>query len=399
MNILSKNGNTKQWEFPSLSLLSDAIAKKPSDPTAPIASAIQKVFNSFRVKAKLKKRFFGPSKMTFYLELGDGVRTEDVASLQNEIIRTLHAYTHSIEFTPFVEGTPYMSIIIPNKHSWDVCLKEMLNLPELQSQPDTLAVPLGIDVLGNNVTGDITKFPHALIAGETGSGKSMLLHTWICTLLMKKKPSEVRMILIDPKRVEFNEYNGLPHLLTPVILNAKKGLSAFQWALDEMERRYHALAETGVRDIYGYNALSGFQALPYILIIVDEFSDLMAQDSKKMADIATRLAQMARATGIHMILSTSRPNDEVYPPIFRANIPTRIAFETSSKRDSLVMLDREGAEKLSITGEMLYEPISSYKPVHVASPFISEHEIRKITQFLKAQLASPITPLPEDLLK
>jgi S-DNA-T family DNA segregation ATPase FtsK/SpoIIIE len=242
-----------------------------------------------------------------------------------------------------------------------------------------------LDVSGNPVVANIAKMPHVLIAGTTGSGKSVLVNSFISSLLFRASPAEVKLILIDPKRVELTGYNGIPHLMTPVIVEVEKILASLKWAMDEMDRRYKTFADSGVRNIDSYNELAGFQSLPYIIILIDELADLMAFAPVDVEDAIARLAQMARATGIHLVVSTQRPSVDVITGLIKANIPCRIAFNVSSMIDSRVILDTPGAEKLLGRGDMLYIPPDQAKPTRIQGAFVSDKEVKKLVDFLKAK--------------
>jgi S-DNA-T family DNA segregation ATPase FtsK/SpoIIIE len=276
----------------------------------------------------------------------------------------------------------------------------MLSSEALKRGKDKLLVALGLDVSGNPITSNIAKMPHVLIAGTTGSGKSVLINSWISSLLFRTTPSEVRLILVDPKRVELIGYNGIPHLLTPVIVEPDKILSALKWALSEMDRRYKLFSEVGVRNIDGYNELAGFQSLPYIVILVDELADLMAYAPVEVEDSICRLAQMARATGIHLVVATQRPSVDVITGLIKANIPSRIAFNVSSMVDSRVIIDMPGAEKLLGRGDMLYIPPDQAKPTRIQGTYVSEQEVQRLVDFLKSknipvQYTSEVTSMPQ----
>jgi S-DNA-T family DNA segregation ATPase FtsK/SpoIIIE len=252
-----------------------------------------------------------------------------------------------------------------------------------------LAVSMGLDVSGTAVVADISKMPHVLIAGSTGSGKSVCINAFLGTLLFRCSPQELNLILVDPKRVELTGFNGIPHLLAPVIVDTDKVLSALKWAMAEMDRRYKQFAEVGVRNIEAFNELSGFQALPYIVIFIDELADIMLFAPVEVEDAITRIAQMARATGIHLVVSTQRPSVDVITGLIKANIPSRIAFAVSSMIDSKVIIDGPGAEKLLGRGDMLYVPPDSAKPLRIQGAFVSDKEMRSLIDFLKKQGVAP----------
>jgi len=244
-------------------------------------------------------------------------------------------------------------------------------------------VALGLDVSGSPIVANIAKMPHVLIAGTTGSGKSVLINSWIASILFRNSPSEVKLILVDPKRVELTLYKDIPHLLTPVIVEPDKILSALKWSMGEMDRRYKLFQQVGVRNIDGYNELSGFQVLPYILIFIDELADLMSFAPVEVEDSICRIAQMARATGIHLVVATQRPSVDVITGLIKANIPSRIAFNVSAMVDSRVIIDMPGAEKLLGRGDMLYIPPDQAKPTRIQGTFVKEGEIIKLVEFFK----------------
>ncbi len=259
----------------------------------------------------------------------------------------------------------------------------MLASEVMKKNKSKLAVSLGLDVSGNPLIADIGKMPHVLIAGTTGSGKSVMINSFIASLLFRATPDEIKLIMIDPKRVELTGYNGIPHLMTPVIVEVDQILASLKWAMGEMDRRYKTFAEQGVRNIDSYNELAGFQRLPYIVIFIDELADLMAYAPVEVEDAIARLAQMARATGIHLVVATQRPSVDVITGLIKANIPARIAFSVSSMIDSRVIIDTPGAEKLLGKGDMLFIPPDQAKPTRIQGAFVSEREVKKLVDFLK----------------
>jgi S-DNA-T family DNA segregation ATPase FtsK/SpoIIIE len=265
----------------------------------------------------------------------------------------------------------------------------MLTSEKMKKAKSKLTVALGLDVSGEPVVADIGRMPHVLIAGSTGSGKSVCINSFISTILYRATPAEVKFILIDPKRVELTQFNGIPHLLTPVIIEPDKVISALKWAISEMDRRYKLFAEVGARNIDGYNELSGFAALPYIVIFIDELADIIFYSPAEVEDAICRIAQMARATGIHLIVSTQRPSVDVITGLIKANISCRIAFNVSSQVDSRVIIDMPGAEKLLGRGDMLYIPPDQAKPTRIQGTFVSEPEIQRIIGFLQKTGVAP----------
>lgn len=384
-NIPSNTGGNGIWEYPPLSLLDDS-----SNTTADrgdvkkIAGKIEDTLQNFGIEARVAEVNKGPAVTQYALELAPGTKISKITSLANDLALATEAPTGQIRIEAPIPGRNLVGIEIPNRSLEVVTLRTMLASPIMQKSKSKLAVSLGLDVSGKPVIADIGKMPHVLVAGTTGSGKSVLVNSFICSLLFRASPQEVKLILIDPKRVEFAAYNGIPHLPVPVIVDVEKILSALKWAVEEMKRRYKLFEERGVRNLEGYNELSGFQALPYIVIIIDELADLMMYAPVEVEDNIARLAQMARATGIHLVIATQRPSVNVITGLIKANIPCRIAFNVSSMIDSRVIIDAPGAEKLLGRGDMLYVPPDQAKPTRIQGAFVSEKEVKKLVDFLKS---------------
>ncbi len=384
-NMLNANG-TGVWEYPPLSLLNEQPGQKAErGDVNKIASIIEKTLQSFGVDARVAEVNLGPAVTQYALEIALGTKVSKITSLANDLALATEAPTGQIRIEAPIPGRNLIGIEIPNRSLEVVTLRTMLASTIMQKSKSKLTVSLGLDVSGNPLVADISKMPHVLVAGTTGSGKSVLINAFITSFLFRSSPSEVKLILVDPKRVEFTAYNGIPHLLTPVIVEVEKILSALKWAVGEMDRRYKLFAERGVRNIEGYNELSGFQALPYIVIIIDELADLMMFAPVEVEDAIARLAQMARATGIHLVVATQRPSVNVITGLIKANIPARIAFNVSSMIDSRVIIDGPGAEKLLGRGDMLYIPPEQAKPTRIQGAFVSEKEVKKLVEFLKAK--------------
>jgi len=379
-------GMRRPWVFPPISLLADKIGGEADrGDTRRNAQIIEKTLESCGIKAQGSEVNYGPAVTQYALEIAVGTRLSKITSLSNDLAMSLAAPTGQIRIEAPIPGRSLVGVEVPNKSLQFVTMKTMLASDVMRSEKSKLAVALGLDVSGRPVIVDIAKMPHVLIAGTTGSGKSVLLNSFISSLLYRTEPSEVRLILIDPKRVELILYNGVPHLYTSVIVDVDKILSSLKWALSEMDRRYKLFSSSKVRNIDAYNEMSGIQALPYIVIIVDELADLMAYAPVEVEDSICRLAQMARATGIHLVISTQRPSVDVITGLIKANIPCRIAFNVSSMVDSRVILDMPGAEKLLGRGDMLYIPPERAKPTRIQGTFISEREVKKMGEFLKRQ--------------
>lgn len=374
------------WEYPSPSLLSsDAGAKAERGDVNKIASTIENTLQSFGIDASVAEANLGPAVTQYALEIALGTKVSKITALANDLALATEAPTGQIRIEAPIPGRNLIGIEIPNRSLQVVTFRSLLTSAAMQKAKSKLTVALGLDVSGNPLVVDIAKMPHVLVAGTTGSGKSVLINAFITSLLFRASPQEVRLIMIDPKRVEFTVYNGIPHLLTPVIVDPKEILSALKWAMGEMDKRYKLFAERGVRNIDSYNELSGFQALPYIVIFIDELADLMMFAPVEVEDAIARLAQMARATGIHLVIATQRPSVNVITGLIKANVPCRIAFNVSSMIDSRVIIDSPGAEKLLGRGDMLYVPPESSKPTRIQGTFISEKEVKKLVDFLKSR--------------
>jgi len=384
-NVLNENG-IGIWEYPPLSLLSESPGQKAErGDVKKTASVIEKTLQSFSIEARVSEINLGPAITQYALEIALGTKVSKITALANDLALATEAPTGQIRIEAPIPGRNLVGIEIPNRSLEVVTLKTMLASPAMQKAKSKLTVSLGLDVSGTPIAADIPRMPHVLVAGTTGSGKSVLINSFITSILFRAAPTEVKLILIDPKRVEFTAYNGIPHLLTPVIVEVEKILSALKWAMGEMDRRYKLFAERGVRNIEGYNELSGFQALPYIVIVIDELADLMMFAPVEVEDAIARLAQMARATGIHLVIATQRPSVNVITGLIKANIPCRIAFNVSSMIDSRVIIDGPGAEKLLGRGDMLYIPPDQAKPTRIQGAFVSEKEVKKLVEYLKSK--------------
>lgn len=384
--ILNKPAELGVWEYPPLALLSDHMDKKAErGDVKNTAGIIERTLQSFGIKAKVVEINLGPSVTQYAIEIALGTKLSKITGLANDLALATEAPTGQVRIEAPIPGRNLVGIEIPNRSLEVVSLKTLLSSPQMQKTKSKLAIPLGLNVSGEPIISDISKMPHVLIAGTTGSGKSVAMNVFISSILFRASPNEVKFILIDPKRVELTGYSDIPHLLTPVVVEADKSVSALKWAMKEMDKRYMKFAEVGVRNIDSYNELSGFQALPYIVIFIDEFADLMALAPAEVEDSITRLAQMARATGIHLVLATQRPSVDVITGLIKANIPCRMAFSVSSMVDSKVILDMPGAEKLLGRGDMLYIPPDQAKPTRIQGAFVSEPDAKRLVNFIKAR--------------
>ncbi|MBR3153142.1 MAG: DNA translocase FtsK [Clostridia bacterium] len=378
----------ENYEFPPIELLSmGEINSNRGSKRAltDIATKLQKTLYSFGVSAKVENVSVGPAITRYELKPAEGVRVSKIAKLADDIALNLAA--ESIRIEAPIPGKQAVGIEIPNKDKESVALRDLLESSEFGDASSKLAFAIGKNVAGECVVTDIAKMPHVLIAGSTGSGKSVCINTLIASILYKAKPSEVKLVMVDPKVVELSVYNGIPHLLIPVVTDPKKAAGALSWAVQEMVNRYSLFAEKGVRDIKGYNSIMDQEQtegkLPQIVIIIDELADLMMVAPNDVEDAICRLAQMARAAGMHLVIATQRPSVDVITGIIKANIPSRIAFAVSSQVDSRTILDQAGAEKLLGKGDMLFYPSGVPKPIRLQGAFISDGEVEKIVDFLK----------------
>lgn len=388
LEMLSDKGQA--WKYPSLDLLADSVSTEADrGDVNKNAEIIEKMLESFSITARVVEVNLGPSVTQYALEIALGTKLSKITTLSNDLALALAAPTGQIRIEAPIPGRSLVGVEVPNRSLQFVTLKEMLDSAKMKKMKSKLAVALGLNVSGEPVASDISRMPHVLLAGATGSGKSVCIHSLIATILFRASPAEVKFILVDPKRVELTQYNGIPHLLTPVIFDPNKVLSALKWAIAEMDRRYKLFAEVGVRNVDAYNELSGFAALPFILIIIDELADVMFFAPGEVEDSVCRIAQMARATGIHLVVSTQRPSVDVITGLIKANIPCRIAFNVSSQVDSRVIIDEPGAEKLLGRGDMLYIPPDQAKPTRIQGTFVSEPEIQKLIDFLKKTGVTP----------
>ena len=381
---------TKIWRPPPLSLLSDGFGGKADrGNTKENADIIEKTLDSFGIGARVMEINKGPAVTQYALGIAQGTKLSKITALSNDLALALAAPTGQIRIEAPIPGRNLVGVEIPNRSPEFVTLKEILSSDAMNKHKSKLGVGLGLNVSGKAVVADIGRMPHVLIAGATGSGKSVCINSFIASMLFRATPEEVKFILVDPKRVELTQYNGLPHLLTPVIIEPEAVVSALKWAIAEMEQRYKKFANAGARNIEGYNEKAGFQAMPYIIIIIDELADIMLFAPSEVEDTITRIAQMARATGIHLVVATQRPSVDVITGLIKANIPCRIAFNVSSMVDSRVILDMPGAEKLLGRGDMLYIPPDQSKPARIQGTYVSDKEIQALIDYLKKSGAQP----------
>lgn len=343
--------------------------------------------NSFGVKARILDVFRGPSVTRYELQPAEGVKISKITNLSDDIAMRLAATGVRIEAP--IPGKAAIGIEIPNKQKSIVAMREIIDTPLFNNAKSKLNVALGKDITGNAVCADLAKMPHLLIAGTTGSGKSVCLNSMILSLLYNATPDEVKLLMIDPKQVEFTVYNGIPHLLVPVVSDARKAAGALGWAVTEMLKRYNLFSEKNVRDILGYNRIAemtdGMEKMSRVVIFIDELSDLMMVAPNEVEDSICRLAQMARAAGMHLVIATQRPSVDVITGIIKANIPSRIALYVSSQIDSRTIIDMAGAEKLLGYGDMLFDPVGISKPVRIQGCFVSDAEVERVVSFIKKQ--------------
>ncbi len=398
INVAS-NMSYENYKMPSFNLL-NKIDKKSDDggrkKVLKNASLLEKTLSDFGVEAKVNQVTVGPTITRYEIQPSPGVKVSKIVNLTDDIALSLAA--KSIRMEAPIPGKSAIGIEVPNENAQMVGIREVLESEEFRNFESPLAMALGKDIAGKTVIADIGKMPHMLIAGSTGSGKSVCVNTLISSILYKAKPDEVKLLLIDPKVVELANYNGIPHLLIPVVTDPKKAANALNWAVTEMNRRYKLFAGAQVKDITSYNQKVE-EKLPKIVIIIDELADLMMVSSNDVEDYICRLAQMARAAGMHLIVATQRPSVDVITGVIKANIPSRIAFAVSSQTDSRTILDMGGAEKLLGKGDMLFYPLGAAKPVRLQGAFISEGESERVIDFVKSQVSGNEVKYEEDIME
>ena len=391
------------YEFPSIQLLTPpAIVEDNGNWIEELKDILDRTLENFNVGARVVNVTQGPSVTRFEVQPEPGVKVNKITNLSDDIKLSLAA--RDIRMEAPIPGKHTIGIEVPNKKSRPVFLSEIVNDPEFLRQESPLTAILGLDISGKPIVTDLRKMPHGLIAGATGSGKSVCINTILVSLLYKARPEELKLLLIDPKMVELAPYNRIPHLVSPVITDVKAATAALKWAVEEMDRRYELFAHTGVRDIGRFNELAEkhkqySDKLPYIVIVIDELADLMMMSPADVEEAICRIAQKARACGIHLIIATQRPSVDVITGLIKANIPTRIAFSVSSQVDSRTIIDMSGAEKLLGRGDMLFLENGSSKPVRLQGTFVSDEEIDEVVAHVRQQSEPHYLFEQEELLK
>jgi len=374
----------KPYQFPSLDILAKGeVGQNNSNEVAYNAMRLEDVLSSFGISAKVVNATQGPTVTRYEIEPAQGVKVSRIVNLTDDIALNLAA--QHIRMEAPIPGKSAIGIEVPNTKTEAVHLRDVLDCSDFKDARGGIPVGLGKDIAGKPVITDLAKMPHLLVAGTTGSGKSVCVNTLISSILFSRKPEEVKLLLIDPKMVELSVYNGIPHLMAPVVTDMKKAAAVLRWAVREMEARYKAFAASGKRDIKSYNEAHPKSAMPLIVLIIDELADLMMTAPDDIEESISRLAQMARAAGIHMVLATQRPSVNVITGSIKANVPSRISFAVGSQIDSRTILDMAGAEKLLGKGDMLFSPIGANKPIRVQGAFISDDEVEHLVEFVKQQ--------------
>ena len=377
---------SRAYTLPDLSLLDQYSAGKARsgkvDPEE-VARSLERTLASFGVDARVVRWETGPVVTRYELQPAPGVKVQKITSLTNDIALALAA--SSVRLEAPIPGKSAIGVELPNERPGLVHLREILISEEFRTSPSPLTVAVGKAITGMPVVADLVTMPHILIAGTTGAGKSVAINSMIASILFRATPEQVRLLMIDPKRVELTNYNGIPHLLSPVVTAPREAAAKLRWAIQEMESRYEMFAADGVRNIQSFNAQHPDRPLAYILIIIDELADLMMIAPADFEEIICRLAQMTRAVGIHLLIATQRPSVDVITGLIKANIPSRIAFSVSSQVDSRTILDHPGAEKLLGRGDMLFSPIGAVRPTRVQGAFISDGETERLVEFWRAQ--------------
>lgn len=377
----------KDWKLPPFDLLESTEGSVDSGNIEANVAIIKKTLADFNIEAEMGEVNVGPTVTQYTLRPEAGVRLSQIAALQDNLALALAAHTIRMELP--IPGKSLVGIEVPNKSTAIVRIRDVMQTPQFVDFKSKLALALGRDVAGNPQITDLAKMPHLLIAGATGTGKSVAINSLFISLLYRNTPQDVKFIVIDPKRVELNLYNGIPHLLTPVIIDHEKAVNALKWSVAEMDRRYRLLSEVGKRNLLEYNEANEL-SMPYIVILVDELADLMAVAQADVEAAIVRLAQMARAVGIHLVVATQRPSVDIITGLIKANITSRVAFTVASQIDSRTILDTSGAEKLLGNGDMLFTSSEYNKPRRVQGAYIGEKEVKKVVDFFKEQAGAPI---------
>ncbi len=377
-----------EWKLPSIALLDTVTARRErmADEIKRNVKIIESTLETFGVECKVVGVNPGPAVTQFEVQPGPGVQVKRITALQNDLSLALAAAPLRIEAP--IPGKSAVGIEVPNKSASLVTIREVIETAAFREGTNKLALGLGNDVSGQSIVADLTRMPHLLIAGATGQGKSVCINALITSLLFQVTPDHLRLLLIDPKRVELTGYNGLPHLALPVLVESHQAAAALRWAVAEMDRRYKLFSSEGVRNIAGYNEKAGqkqARPLPYVVIVIDELADLMMVAAGEIEELICRIAQLARAVGIHLIIATQRPSADIITGLIKANIPSRIAFAVGSQVDSRVILDTSGAEKLLGRGDMLYQPVDAGKPTRIQGAFVSDPEVEGLVNFWKSQ--------------
>lgn len=394
---LNDQSNSSSYKLPTFNLLNPIKQEKKvnsNDVTLNNKQILERVLNDFDIKAKVVEIHVGPAVTQYELTVPSGTKVSRISSINKEIALALAAKDVRIEAP--IPGKSTVGIEIPNQHVMSVPIREILEATSKEKSENNILVALGKDLMGNSIVADIAKMPHLLVAGSTGSGKSVCVNSMICSILMRYKPSDVKLVLVDPKKVELSNYNGTPHLLCPVVTDPKKASIVLQKIVAEMEKRYEKFSDTGVKKISEYNNYiekenkknpeSPLSKMPYIVVIIDELADLMLVASKEVEDSIMRITQMARAAGIHLIVATQRPSTDIITGVVKANIPSRISFAVASQIDSRTILDSSGAEKLLGKGDMLYLPMGENTPLRIQGCFISDDEINRLISYCSKQI-------------
>jgi S-DNA-T family DNA segregation ATPase FtsK/SpoIIIE len=371
------------WQFPSVNLLNQKQDKADAGDVNANAQAIHDTFENFNIEVEMEGANIGPRVTQYTLKPPTGVKLTKITALENNLALDLAA--HSIRMEAPIPGKRAVGIEVPNVKSATVRMSSILTSPEWQNMTSPLSFAIGKDISGTPIVADLAKMPHLLVAGQTGSGKSVMINDILTSLLYRNSPADLKLILVDPKQVEMKPYDDIPHLLTPVLTEPEKCISALKWAVAEMERRYKALADDRKRNIEEYNKVKNEEGMPYIVIVIDELADLMMMAARDVEALIVRIAQKARAVGIHLVLATQRPSVDVITGLIKANVPARIAFTTASQVDSRTIIDQMGAEKLLGQGDMLLTTADMPKPRRIQGAFIDDDETNKITDFIRMQ--------------